>query len=210
MNIIKKFIGFFIPPENWKLSVVVIMGIFVGLFLLVFRISMAHSYLSDEPKTCINCHVMYPHYASWDKGSHGNVATCVDCHMPQDNFFRKYYFKASDGFRHSLYFTMRWEPQVIQIKSAGINVVQENCIRCHIDLVDMTSLVTVTGKMAANNEGKLCWDCHQETPHGTVKSLSAAPHALVDRLPSVMPTWLNRFMKSEKSNPETTQNISEN
>lgn len=171
------------------------MGIFTGIFFLVLHISMAASYLSDEPKTCINCHVMYPHYASWAKGSHANVATCSDCHVPQDNFFRKYYFKASDGLRHATFFTMRWEPQVIQIKDASVNVVQENCIRCHLDLVDMTQLVTVTGSMARDNEGKLCWDCHRETPHGTVKSLSAAPHSLVERLPSSMPNWLNQFLK---------------
>ncbi len=190
----KKVIHFLTPPENWKLTVIVLMGILTGLFVLVLRISMAASYLSDEPKTCINCHVMYPHYASWMKGSHGHVATCADCHVPQDNIFRKYYFKGSDGLRHATFFTMRWEPQVIQIKDAGVSVVQENCIRCHQDLVDMTQLVTVTGSMSRKDEGKLCWDCHRETPHGTVKSASAAPHALVERLPSSTPDWLNRFL----------------
>jgi cytochrome c nitrite reductase small subunit len=190
----KKLISFLIPPKNWRFTVIILLGIFTGILLLIFRVSLAASYLSDEPKTCINCHVMYPQYASWMKGSHGHVATCSDCHVPQDNFFRKYYFKGSDGLRHATFFTMRWEPQVIQIKNAGISVVQENCIRCHQDLVDMTSLVTVTGSMARMDEGKLCWDCHRETPHGTVKSASAAPHALVERLPSTMPSWLQRFM----------------
>ena len=206
MNFLRKIIHFIKPPLNWKLSVIILTGIFTGIFFLVLHISMAASYLSDEPKTCINCHVMYPHYASWMKGSHGHVATCSDCHVPQDNFFRKYYFKASDGLRHATFFTMRWEPQVIQIKDAGVNVVQENCIRCHIDLVDMTQLVTVTGSMTRENEGKLCWDCHRETPHGTVKSLSAAPHALVERLPSSMPNWLNQFMtRSKAQNNQSTE-----
>ena len=199
MTFLRKIIHFLKPPLNWKLSVIILMGIFTGFFFLVLHISMAASYLSDEPKTFINCHVMYPHYASWVKGSHGHVASCADCHVPHDNFFRKYYFKASDGLRHATFFTMRWEPQVIQIKDAGVSVVQENCIRCHIDLVDMTQLVTVTGSMTRENEGKLCWDCHRETPHGTVKSLSAAPHALVERLPSTMPSWLNQFLVRAKS-----------
>jgi cytochrome c nitrite reductase small subunit len=202
MNLFQRIVHFLKPPLNWKLSVIILMGIFTGVFFLVLHISMAASYLSDDPKTCINCHVMYPQYASWTKGSHGNVASCSDCHVPQDNFFRKYYFKASDGLRHATFFTMRWEPQVIQIKQAGVSVVQENCIRCHIDLVDMTQLVTVTGSMARDNDGKLCWDCHRKTPHGTVKSLSAAPHALVERLPSSMPDWLNQFLIRSRTHTE--------
>jgi cytochrome c nitrite reductase small subunit len=196
MNVFKSIISFLKPPLNWRLSAIILMGIFTGLVFLVFHISMAGSYLSDEPSSCINCHVMYPQYASWSKGSHGHVATCVDCHVPQDSVLRKYYFKASDGLRHATYFAMRWEPQVIQIEKAGTTVVQENCIRCHQDLVHMTRLVTVTGSMAREHEDKLCWDCHRLTPHGTVRSLSAAPHALVERLPSLMPNWLNHFMKT--------------
>ncbi len=187
---IKSIYQFILPPEKWRLTVIILAGIFTGIFLLVVHISNATSYLSDEPETCINCHVMYPYFASWSKDSHGRDATCADCHVPQDNIFSKYYVKATDGLAHSAYFTFRWEPQVIQIKSRGINVVQENCIRCHIDLVDMVQLVAVTGKVAEKDEGKLCWDCHRHTPHSTVKSLSASPHALVERLPSVIPAWL--------------------
>lgn len=199
MKLIKRFFRFIEPPIQWKPTVIILTGIFTGIFFLVLHLSMATSYLSDNPETCINCHVMYPQYASWAKGSHGHVSTCSDCHVPQDNFFRKYYFKASDGLRHATFFTMRWEPQTITIKDAGINVVQENCIRCHLDLVDMVQLVEVSGKSAARGDGKLCWDCHRETPHGTVRSLSSAPHTLVERLPSILPEWLNRFIqKSEK------------
>jgi len=199
MEWLRRFISFILPPESWRMSVTIITGILMGIFILIIYLSNAPSYLSDKPETCINCHVMYPQYASWSHSSHARDATCVDCHVPQDNVFRKYYFKGSDGLRHSTYFTFRWEPQVIQIKSAGISVVQENCIRCHHDLVDMVSLVEVTGSKASMGEGKLCWDCHKETPHGKVRSLSAAPHALVPRLPSVIPAWMQQFFK-EKEN----------
>lgn len=200
MSWLKKIVSFFIPPENWRIAVAVASGIFVGTGFLIIHLSNAPSYLSDKPETCINCHVMYPQYASWSHSSHARDATCVDCHVPQDNFFRKYFFKGSDGMKHATYFTMRWEPQVIKIKNAGTSVVQENCIRCHYDLVDMVQLVTVTGSMARANEGKLCWDCHKETPHGKVKSLSAAPHALVPRLPSVIPQWMQTFLANKPSN----------
>lgn len=195
MLYLKKVMRWLVPPAKWRVTVIVLCGIFTGIFLLVVHISKATSYLSDQPETCINCHVMYPQYASWAKSSHGQVASCVDCHIPQDNIFRKYYVKGTDGMAHTTYFTFRWEPQVIQIKSRGVGVVQENCIRCHLDLIDMVQLVTVSGQSAAMGEGKLCWECHRETPHGTVKSLSAAPHALIERLPTVLPSWIEKLIK---------------
>lgn len=199
----KKLIRFITPPDNWRITVVVLAGIFCGILLLVLHASEAVSYLSDRPETCTNCHVMYPHYASWSKSAHNDMATCSDCHVPYENQIRRYFFKAKDGFRHSYAFTFGLEPQVIQIKSAGRNVVQENCIRCHLDLVDMTSLVEVTGRMAEAGEGKVCWDCHRETPHGSVRSLSAAPHALVERLPTAVPSWLEWLFGAD----ERTVNI---
>lgn len=199
MQRLKKIIQFFIPPRQWRFPVIVLLGIFIGLGAFAFYASNAQSYLSDEPETCINCHVMFPQYASWRHSSHANVATCNDCHVPQDNFFRKYYFKGSDGLRHATIFTMRWEPQVIHIKDAGINVVQENCIRCHSDLVNMTDLVEVTGDNHNEGRGHRCWDCHRETPHGTVNSLASYPNSLVPQLPSVVPNWLKKIMENEKS-----------
>lgn len=197
MTFLKKLFHLLVPPPKWRSTVIVLTGILTGILLLVVHISNATSYLSEEPETCINCHVMYPYFASWSKDSHARDATCVDCHIPQDNIFSKYFVKATDGLAHATYFTMRWEPQVIQIKSRGTRVVQDNCIRCHLDLVDMVQLVEVTAASAAAGEGKLCWDCHRETPHGTVKSLSASPHALVERLPSVLPAWLGTNQRSQ-------------
>ncbi len=193
MHLIKRFYQFILPPKGWRLTVLIAAGIFTGILLFVIHTSNATSYLSEEPETCINCHVMYPYYASWSKSSHGREATCADCHVPRDNLFSKYYVKGTDGLMHATYFTFRWEPQVIRIKSRGTNVVQQNCIRCHLDLVDMVQLVEVTGRSASEGEGKLCWDCHRETPHGSVRSLSGAPHALIEQLPSVLPEWLNRL-----------------
>lgn len=197
MHFIKRIYDLVLPPEGWRLTVLIAIGILTGILLLVIHTSNATSYLSDEPETCINCHVMYPFYASWSKSSHGREATCADCHVPKDNVFSKYYVKATDGLMHATYFTFRWEPQVIRIKDRGKNVVQRNCIRCHFDMVSMVQLVEVTGGSANEGEGKLCWDCHRETPHGSVRSLSGAPHALVEQLPSVLPEWLNRLTGGE-------------
>lgn len=190
----KKLLKSMIPPGRWQLPVAVLMGIFVGTGLLILRASNAHSYLSDDPKTCINCHVMYTQYASWTHSSHREVATCNDCHVPHDNVVRKYMFKAMDGMRHATIFTARAEPQVIQIKQAGANVVQENCIRCHRELVDMVMAIRVTADNHNEGAGARCWDCHRETPHGSVNSLSAAPYTIIPRMESVMPAWMEKTL----------------
>jgi len=99
--------------------------------VFVLHISKAPSYLSDKPEACTNCHIMAPQYATWSHSSHREWTHCNDCHVPHNNVVNKYYFKANDGLRHATIFTLRNEPQVIQIRHAGIGVVQDNCLRCH-------------------------------------------------------------------------------
>lgn len=119
MNPIKKIIKVIALPPGWRIYVFIILGVLFGLLLVVLRISNAVSYLSDDPVACMNCHVMTPQFATWQKSSHARVTTCNDCHVPHDNFVRKYFFKASDGLRHATMFTLRLEPEVIHIKEAG-------------------------------------------------------------------------------------------
>lgn len=188
---IESFIYRTAPPGRWKVPVIIISGVLTGLVLLVMYIGNATSYLSDKPETCINCHVMYPQYSSWQHSSHGRFATCNDCHVPQTNIVEKYLFKASDGLRHSTMFTFRLEPQVIRIKEAGADVVQKNCMRCHEKFIDRTSLYH--GKESLE---KKCWTCHEETPHGTVSSLSSFPATRVPQLNPVVPDWIRKnFIK---------------
>ncbi|MBK7259849.1 MAG: cytochrome c nitrite reductase small subunit [Ignavibacteriae bacterium] len=179
-----------LPPPQWKLPVILSLGVLCGIGLFVLHTSNATSYLSSDPVTCVNCHVMSPQYATWQHSSHGRFATCVDCHVPHDNVFRTYAFKAQDGMRHAYVFTFRLEPQVIQIREAGKTVVQENCIRCHEHLLDRVAVGTVTFDGSRHGQGLLCWSCHRETPHGTVNSLASAPYARVPRLSPVVPPWL--------------------
>ena len=90
----RKIFKFFTPPPQWRLPVIVILGIFVGLGIYVVYLSKMDSYLSDSPTTCVNCHIMAPQYATWKSSSHKEVATCNDCHVPHNNVFNKYFFKA--------------------------------------------------------------------------------------------------------------------
>lgn len=192
---VKNLISKLLPPLQWRLPVTVMLGIFTGLAVYAFIISNAASYLSDKPETCMNCHVMTPQYASWLHSSHREEATCNDCHVPHTNVFSKYFFKAKDGIRHATWFTLRLEPQVIRIKPAGQRVVKANCIRCHEPLLtDRSMMAVVNSDYFHIRTGRQCWECHRETPHGTVTSLSAMPNAQVPRLQPV-PEWLIKMMK---------------
>jgi cytochrome c nitrite reductase small subunit len=186
----KSLIQYLLPPPNWRFSVIILLGIIAGLGIHLINISNAVSYLSDKPQTCVNCHVMYPEYATWEKGSHGRVTTCNDCHVPQDNVIRKYLFKAQDGMRHAYMFTFRLEPQVIRIKEAGREAVQENCIRCHANYLHPVSLRAIGAKSIYEETERVCWDCHRETPHGKVHSLSSSPNIIRPELGPVIPAWI--------------------
>lgn len=167
-------------PKRWKLINSIIFGAIIGLSAYIFIQSNALSYLSDDPKTCINCHVMNSYYSSWAHSSHRRFTNCNECHVPHNNIVSKFLFKAQDGLRHATVFTLRTEPQVIYILEAGQKVVQENCIRCHYQNISNTSLVNATNAHIGNDKEQVCWRCHRELPHRRVNSLSSAPNAILN------------------------------
>jgi cytochrome c nitrite reductase small subunit len=164
---------------QWRPAVFAAIGVLAGTGLFVLHISRAASYLGDDSETCMNCHVMTTQYVTWQHGSHARAADCNDCHVPHTSLPAHYAFKAKDGLWHATVFTMRWEPQVIRLSAGAVPVVEENCRRCHQE--------TIAGVAAAEHgRGDLrCWDCHRETPHGSVRSLSATPGVFQPRLPPV-------------------------
>ncbi len=168
----------FLRPR-WRLAGFAALGVMAGMMLFVLHISRAASYLSDAPETCMNCHVMTTQYVTWQHGSHARVATCNDCHVPHTSLLSKYGFKAKDGLWHATVFTMRREPQVIRLSAGAVSVVEDNCRRCHAEVI--ADVAT-----AEHHKGDLhCWDCHRETPHGSVRSLSATPGVFQPKLPPV-------------------------
>jgi cytochrome c nitrite reductase small subunit len=170
-------------PRLWQVSICMLVGAALGGALVVARVSNAASYLSDDPLTCINCHVMTDAYASWQRGSHGHLAVCVDCHVPHDNMAAKYAFKAEDGAKHSYVFTLRKEPQVLRLSKGAVPVVQGNCVRCHGGALAMI-------RLAASTERR-CWDCHGNI-HGSAQSLSASPETLRPGLPDAGLNWMKK------------------
>ena len=84
---------------------------------------------------CANCHIMRPQYDSWQKASHHAVAraSTATCRI---DFVRKYLAKAENGWRHSKGFTLQdFAEPIIDQRRRRRAILQENCLRCHGDLV---------------------------------------------------------------------------
>lgn len=182
------------PQGGWKFPAIIISGAFVGIFIYTFITSRAYTYLSDDPATCVNCHVMAPYYATWLHSSHGKDATCNDCHIPQDNYFNKYFVKGLNGYRHAAVFTKRTEEQAMTAIPMNSQALMNNCIRCHTQLnSEFVETGRHTWKEMQEIGGSVCWDCHRDVPHTRSRSLSSTPDARVPLPESNVPEWLHKM-----------------
>lgn len=141
----------------------VLLGIIVGLGGYTFWYAEGLSYFSNDPLTCVNCHIMREQYDSWQHSSHHNVATCNDCHLPTD-FVGKWLAKAKNGYFHSKAFTLQDFPEPIQIGPANARILQANCLRCHANLVRE---LMHHGEFA--DETDSCVRCHANVGHSARK-----------------------------------------
>lgn len=150
------------------------------MFIYLVNASQALSYLSKDPKACINCHVMNTQYATWQHSSHFTQASCVECHLPTDNVVDKYMAKARDGWNHSVAQTLSTYGQRIEISEDGANRVQANCISCHATLTEV--VVSNSDRYhdfaGVSQTDRKCWDCHRDVPHGKARSISSTPNNL--------------------------------
>ncbi len=137
-------------------------GVLLGLGTFTFHYGEGTSYLSDDPTACVNCHIMRPQYDSWMQASHGHVATCNDCHMPKD-FPHNLIVKIDNGWNHSYRFTFDNFHEPIQIKPRNSRVLENNCIRCHGDLVHE---LVVHHEPIHRDDQISCVRCHAGVGHG--------------------------------------------
>lgn len=144
------------------LASAVALGLMGGLGAYTFDYAEGTSYLSNEPEACVNCHIMRDVYDGWRKGSHHAVAVCNDCHVPQA-LLPKLWAKAVHGYRHSRAFTMQDFHEPIQIGRDSLQMVEDNCVRCHRELVND---ILVHPALAAHGEGLSCVHCHSHVGHG--------------------------------------------
>ncbi|GJJ39429.1 cytochrome c nitrite reductase small subunit [Corynebacterium ulcerans] len=143
-----------------QILAIFVIGSFVGVGLYTFIYAKGYSYLGNDPKACVNCHVMEPQYNAWLAGSHSAVATCNDCHVPHDNIVHKYLVKAEHGVNHGFKFTTGWFPDNIQIRDASRKVTNDACLTCH---GDFTSDIHGTyGETQIQ-----CTHCHATVGHKT-------------------------------------------
>jgi cytochrome c nitrite reductase small subunit len=133
------------------------LGLLIGLIAYTFIYAKGYSYLSNNPATCANCHVMNAYYDGWVKGSHRSAAKCNDCHTPE-NMVAKYATKASNGFFHSLAFTLGGFPDNIRAKPRSHRVVEQACRKCHANL-------TMHIDSTAGADGTSCIRCHASVGH---------------------------------------------
>lgn len=137
-------------------------GTVAGLGSYAFYFAHGASYLSDDPRACVNCHIMREEFDAWLKGGHHAHATCNDCHVPQ-SLIPRYLVKIEHGYRHSKGFTFQDFHEPILIKSSSREVVQDNCLRCH------GALTSEIAGHAGDDRSLGCTHCHQQTGHRTMK-----------------------------------------
>ena len=196
---LNQFINRILPSKKWKITAIILCGFIVGSCALFFHFMRMHTYLGDAPATCINCHIMAPYYATWFHSSHARSTTCNDCHVPQENAIKKYFFKGKDGLKHTAAFVSFNEPQVIRAHNSSAKVIMNNCIRCHEQLnTEFVSTGRIDYMMTKTGEGKACWDCHRNTVHGN-NSLSSTPNAIVPYPDSPLPAWLQKSRNNKNS-----------
>ena len=141
-------------PWLAPLAVAAAFGVFVGLGVFTFGYGEGYAYLGNDPKSCVNCHVMQDAYDSWQKSSHHAVAVCVDCHLPNDNIMEHLVWKGIDGGWDFFAFHTGLYSEPIRITEHGRKVVQGNCVRCHGHMVSRIS-----------TEGLECSKCHRSVNH---------------------------------------------
>jgi cytochrome c nitrite reductase small subunit len=159
-----------VSPVSWPVGPILLsvaLGALAGIGGYTFRYAEGLSYLSTDPKACVNCHIMRPQYDGWSKSSHHAVAVCVDCHLPQ-GFFAKYVTKTENGWRHGKLFTTQTFREPIEIQAAGSEILQENCVRCHESLVHaMAGAAAREESAVASPDHELrCVHCHWTVGHG--------------------------------------------
>ena len=137
----------------------IVAGVALGTGAFTVRYAEGFSYLSNDPKACVNCHIMREQYDGWQKASHHAVATCNDCHVPHE-MVAKYLVKAENGFWHSKGFTLQDFPEPIRLRPVSLKILQANCVHCHHDLVN-----DILGHSSTGNETTNCVHCHAAVGH---------------------------------------------
>lgn len=157
MSILKRTLRVGLPI----LVISVLTGMIFGVGSFTFVYGKGWSYLTNDPKACMNCHIMTEQYNGWVKSSHHAFTTCNSCHTPK-NIVAKYIVKGINGYEHSLAFTTGNFPDPIKIKKLSFKVTQNACIDCHSKLWEGPRSMYSSH---IKDKGRQCMHCHQSVGH---------------------------------------------
>lgn len=133
-------------------------GLAVGVGAFTFVYAKGASYLTNDSRACVNCHIMREQFDGWIAGSHRSAAGCNDCHTPH-GFVGKWSTKALNGFWHSFYFTTGAFHEPIQIGTRNRAITESACRSCHAAVVDAIDTRPHRGGQLA------CTGCHASVGH---------------------------------------------
>jgi cytochrome c nitrite reductase small subunit len=136
-----------------------LLGLLLGTGGFTFYYAEGASYLSNDPRACVNCHIMREQYDGWIASSHRAVAVCNDCHAPHTSAVAKYAVKAENGFWHSFAFTTGRFHEPIQIRARNRAVTESACRSCHETVVEAIDAHT------PSREPVECIRCHRSVGH---------------------------------------------
>ena len=149
----------------------------VGVGAFTFVYAKGFSYLSTDPRACVNRHVMNAQYDGWPKSGHRHTATCVGCHLPHAGL-AKWLAKTEHGFRHSAAFTL--QSQGVHAR-AGVA-----CADCHRPY-ERAGALKVSGHWVRSpllNLNRACQTCHavpEKELEARVLTIQDRHHALLER-----------------------------
>lgn len=147
-------------PWGWiYLAAIFVVGSLVGVGTFTFGYASGAAYLSNDPKACVNCHVMNKEYTGWLKSSHGKVAVCNDCHAPH-NLVNKYYTKALNGWNHGLAFTTGNFQDNMRMTPRNQEITEEACRTCHEQITS-----TIRAVRPEHSQQISCLSCHKNVGH---------------------------------------------
>lgn len=145
--------------QGWTWGLCALAGALAGLGVYTFQYAEGLSYLSSDPRACMNCHVMRDYYDSWVRASHHAAATCNDCHVPHA-FPEKYLLKMDNGWNHSRKFTLQNFQEPIRIRPKNLTALQHNCVACHRALVQ-----DIAAHRDVEQGEARCTQCHRSVGH---------------------------------------------
>ncbi|MBL8738420.1 MAG: cytochrome c nitrite reductase small subunit [Planctomycetes bacterium] len=147
-------------------------GSMAGAGAHTFLVARGASYLSDDPRVCVNCHIMREQFDGWSHATHHALATCNDCHLPHDGLLHKLFVKASNGYHHGAAFTLQDFAEPIRIKPSNAEVLEANCLRCHGEVTDQITAHGTLGVPTDPTQGADlygCVRCHAAVGHGPTR-----------------------------------------